>query len=218
MKDSQEDNQPGQSLEARINEIEKDFHSQIETLESQISQIKELYTTRIDALKVCLGEPCTPLKTPKPARRKVIQKRDDTESAAKPGAKPKATTMVFRAYSEAFKGRYGVEPVRNSATNAKIVQFVRRIGEEDALEVAKFYVRYNDAFYIKCMHPIGLMLKDAETLHARWRSGHFVSSSQAKNVERTQANINASQSYLNKKYGTNDDEQKRNTAKLPLNG
>lgn len=217
MKESQ--NEQDAILFNELAAIEKDFRSRLDALEAQVSELRSNFLSRLSAIGLHSDKPEPKTKTPQKSTK--LESVDDSQSEAKSskaGAKPKATTLVWRAYAEAFRDRYGVEPLRNSTTNSQIKHFVRRIGEDEAAEVARFYVGYNETFYLKCMHPVGLMLKDAETLHARWRSGHFISSSQAQNVERTQANINASKSYLTKKYGNQtNDQSKRDTPKLPLN-
>jgi uncharacterized protein YdaU (DUF1376 family) len=94
-----------------------------------------------------------PTKPPKPAKEK----------------KPEPpTNAVWTAYAHAYKRSYGVEPVRNASVNGKLSQFVQRIPQEEAADVARFYLACKDRLYTEKGHPVGLLLQDAETLRMRW--------------------------------------------------
>jgi len=66
--------------------------------------------------------------------------------------------------------RYGVDPVRNAKVNGQLAQFVARLGV-DSPQVAAFFVGLQDQFYVKQMHPVDLLLRDAEKLRTRWATG-----------------------------------------------
>lgn len=89
---------------------------------------------------------------------------------------------VWEAYREIYVARYGTEPVRNPTVNNQIKQLVRRLGEE-TIEVVKFYVKHNGAFYVQKCHPIGLCLADAESLRTQWSRGQTVTQGDAKRME-----------------------------------
>lgn len=117
--------------------------------------------------------------------------------ASRPPPKPKRqvpkvdTAETWDAYREAYKIRYREEPIRNATVNAQLAQFVKRIPLEEAPLVAEFYLTHNDAFYVKQLHPVGLLLKDAEALRTQWARGRAVTGADARTVERMQNNINA---------------------------
>lgn len=96
---------------------------------------------------------------------------------------------TWGAYSEAYLRRYGTEPVRNASVNAKLVQFVKRVGEGEAPLVAGFYLTHNDAFYVRLGHPVGQLLKDAEKLRTEWATGRRMTATTARQVDRTQHNL-----------------------------
>jgi hypothetical protein len=98
------------------------------------------------------------------------------------------TAAAWEAYSAAYSKRYGTEPTRNGTTNSQMAAFVRRIGKSEAPAVAEFYIWHNDFFYVKNLHPVGLLLKDAEKLRTEWATGKRMNGVHARQVEKTQAN------------------------------
>ncbi len=101
------------------------------------------------------------------------------------------TAKAWEAYSEAYEFRYGTFPVRNTTINSQLSNFVKRIGEEESPLVAAFYLTHNDQFYVRSMHPIGLMLRDAEKLRTEYVTGKKMTTGQARQVDRKQTTYNA---------------------------
>lgn len=93
--------------------------------------------------------------------------------------------QVWESYKNAYFNRYKVEPVRNAATNSKISQIAKRLGNE-AVDVVRFYLSHNDSFYIKSVHAIGLCLKDAESLRTQMVRGKTVTTNDVRNFEKMQ--------------------------------
>lgn len=90
---------------------------------------------------------------------------------------------IWESYRTAFAARYGVEPVRNAATNSKVAQLGHRLGQ-DAPDIVSFYLGHNESFYLKKVHDIGLCLKDAESLHTQWKRGQKVTTQDVKRLEK----------------------------------
>lgn len=107
-------------------------------------------------------------------------------SVGKPKAtkEPPVTAETWKAYSAAFLQRWQVSPKWNATVGGQLANFVKRIGREDAPLVAHFYLSHNDRGYVKNMHPVGWMLKDAEKLYAEWKSGRPITQIQAVTVEK----------------------------------
>lgn len=78
---------------------------------------------------------------------------------------------TWAAFSEAYKERYGVEPVRNASVNAQMVKFIQRIGLEESPKVAAFYLKADRGLYLSAKHPVTLLLRDAEGLRTEWATG-----------------------------------------------
>lgn len=131
---------------------------------------------------LCTDSPNPDSPTSSPAlplveRRKIPRAKTETP-----------TTETWAVYTEAFRNRYKIEPVRNATTNGQMAQFVKRIGEEEAPSVAAFYVRHNDSYFVREMHGTGPLLAKAEALRAQWASGQRVTSTSAYQMDKTQTN------------------------------
>ena len=105
-------------------------------------------------------------------------------------SRPGVGSTIWEAYREAYRGRYGVEPIRNATTNSQCAALGRRLGEA-AIEVVRFYLSHNDGFYLRNQHPIGLCLSQAESLHTQWQRGVAVTATQVREFEKTQTTQNA---------------------------
>jgi len=98
---------------------------------------------------------------------------------------------VFVAYSEAYEARYGAKPVRNASVNGQLAGFVGKIGGDEAPAVARFYVGHQNGLYVSAMHPVNLLLRDAEKLRTEWATGRQVTRTQGQMADRTQTNAGA---------------------------
>lgn len=103
-----------------------------------------------------------------------------------------ACRATWKAYSDAYERRYGTKPVRNASVNAKVKLFVQRIGHAESPAVAEFYVdRVSDAFVVRKVHEVGLLLNGAEGYRTQWAAGRAITSTQAQQIDQTQSNADA---------------------------
>jgi hypothetical protein len=109
---------------------------------------------------------------------------------------PSNTTLVWEAYAEAYGSRYGEKPPRNSRNMGLCKNFVARMPAEDATEVARFYLTHNDTYYVKSLHPLSLMLRDAEKLRTEWKVGRQMTTQNARQIEQLSANADAVATFL----------------------
>jgi hypothetical protein len=117
--------------------------------------------------------------------------------AAVEKAAPKVSSAEsWEAYQDAYQHRYGVVPIRNATVNAQMAQVVKRLGETEAPEVAAFYVSHNDAFYVRQVHPVGMLLRDAEKLRTEWATGRRTTAAGARAIDQKQNAYNAVQEVL----------------------
>ena len=106
---------------------------------------------------------------------------------AEPEGLKAVTKDAWQAYADAYFNRYGTEPVRNAKVNSQLVQFIQRIGKDEAPGVAAFYVSNNNAFYVARGHAIGLLLSDAEKLRTEWATNRQITSTQAGHMDKRSA-------------------------------
>ncbi len=89
------------------------------------------------------------------------------------------TTSTWDAYSEEYKSRYGVLPIRNAKVNSCLKSFMSRVPEKEAPDIASFYVRHPGAYYVSRGHPVELLLRDAEKIRTEWASNRPITQKQA---------------------------------------
>jgi hypothetical protein len=111
-------------------------------------------------------------------------RRKDTE-------RREAARKTWESYATAYFGRYSTEPVRNAKVNSNILQFVDRLGREEAPHVARFFVGHNNGYYVREMHSVGAMLKDAEKLRTEWATNSKMTQTKAMQADKTQTNHDA---------------------------
>jgi len=128
---------------------------------------------------------------PRPPPKSVVQRETEVYEANREAL----TTATWKAYADAYFGRYQQEPLRNATVNGMMTRFVQRIGRESAPFVAAFYVTMNNSYYVKMMHTPGPMVKDAEAIYAQWvnRSKGIapMTAAKAAQIDRTQAGNDA---------------------------
>ena len=102
-----------------------------------------------------------------------------------------ACRAAWAAYSDAYETRYGSRPVRNAQVNAKVKQFVQRIGHDEAPKVARFYVEaVHDLYVTRECHPVGTLLQKAEGYRTQWAAGPAVQVSPARATAANAGNFN----------------------------
>jgi uncharacterized membrane protein len=101
-------------------------------------------------------------------------------------AAPNPASTAWAAYAISYHERYGIEPVRNATVNGQLSQLVKRIGGFDAPHVARFYVHNNAAFYVRCGHSVGMLLKDCEKLRTEWATNTRMTETKARQVDQTE--------------------------------
>lgn len=97
---------------------------------------------------------------------------------------------TWQSYKQAYSDRYGVAPVRDAATNAKIKAIVKALGCE-APAVAAFFVFHNGSRYVAGMHQIGLLSVDYAKLRTEWATNTRMTATKALQADKTQTNFDA---------------------------
>ena len=100
-----------------------------------------------------------------------------------------AAGETWNAYANAYFTRYGTEPVRNAKTNALINQLVQRLGAEAAPHVSTYYLAMNKTFYVSNLHPLGVLVKDCESIHTQWATNRQMTDTRSRQIDQSQANF-----------------------------
>lgn len=112
---------------------------------------------------------------------------------------PSPTALTWRSYRDAYRTKYGEAPLFNPKIGGQLKSFVSRVPKEEAPLIAAFYLTHSDQFYVKKMHPIGLLLQDAEKLRTEWATGRKMTGFEAHQSEQRDANVEAMKKYLARK-------------------
>lgn len=103
------------------------------------------------------------------------------------------TYKSWANYAMAYRKRYDAWPVWNARVAGQMGQLVDRLGATVAHHVAAFFVGINDSKLINGCHGLGDLLAKAEAYHTQWSTNRQMNSTTARQLEQTQANINAAQ-------------------------
>lgn len=122
----------------------------------------------------------------KPKRAAKAKANDETEVALQ--AACRATWM---AYCTAYAAKYGVDPIRNAKVSGQVKQFVARIGYEESPLVASWFVSHPGGYYVREMHVVGALLRDAEKLRTEWATKRIVTATAASQSDRRGAMASA---------------------------
>lgn len=126
-----------------------------------------------------------------------IEKRESTPSAPKKSALSEemsvACKRVWESYSMAYSNRYGIDPVKNAKSAGQVVQFVKRIGMDDAPHVAAHYLTSSARWYVTIGHSTDALLRDAEKLRMEWATNRRITSESARQADATQSNFSAAE-------------------------
>lgn len=112
-----------------------------------------------------------------------------------PGPKDPAckTFKAWANYACAYRKRYNAWPVWNAKAGGQLGQLIARLGAENSHHVAAYYLTVNDAFLIRKCHDLASLVRDAEAFHTQWATNRQMNGTTARQLEQTQANVNAAQ-------------------------
>lgn len=116
------------------------------------------------------------------------QQQDETETAFQQKCR-----NVWERYKAAYQGRYNVPPIRDAKVNSQVRQLVNRLGEEAAPVAEFFVVSVNEAYVVRNCHDIGVLLKGAAGYRTQWASGQAMTTTRARQIDKTQANASAAE-------------------------
>ncbi len=127
--------------------------------------------------------------------------KSQKKKPSKPDSVESPGSRVWFSYVSSYVRRWNNKPLRNAMTNGQAKQLVGRVGINDAIKLVDFYCQQNDMFYVKSLHPLGLCLKDAESLYTRMKTRQTMTTQKARTTEEMGAGAHATRSYLDKKRG-----------------
>ena len=112
-----------------------------------------------------------------------------------PGPKDQSckTFKAWANYAMAYRRRYHCWPVWNAKAAGQLGNLVDRLGADVAHHVSAYFLGINDARLIGDCHSLNNLLAKAEGYHTQWATNSQMNGRTARQLEDTQANINAAQ-------------------------
>ena len=112
-----------------------------------------------------------------------------------PGPKDQSckTFKAWANYAMAYRKRYQCWPVWNAAAGGILGKLVDSLGIDVAHSVAAYYLTVNDARIVNDCHSLKNLIGKADAYHTMWLTGRQMNSRTARQIEDTQANMNAAQ-------------------------
>lgn len=98
-----------------------------------------------------------------------------------------ANIATWEAYAKAYEKRYNAQPLRNAQINGIIARFVKSVPMDEAPLIARFYININSQFYVQKMHPVKLLLNDADSIRTQWATNKTMSTTTARQADQFQA-------------------------------
>ena len=122
-----------------------------------------------------MGGPKERHEKKEPEKKQAVARKPPPEKEEKE-AQRLANRACWDAYVASYEARYGVPPLRDAKVNTMVMQFVKRIGQERAPSVIRFFVEHDDRDYMRSKHALNCALRDAEALHTQWMLGQATTS------------------------------------------
>jgi hypothetical protein len=97
-----------------------------------------------------------------------------------------------------------VKPIRNAKQNALCAQLVQRLGVENAVKCAVFYLSHPGQFYMQQKYPLGLLVRDCEGIFTEFQRGEYVTSDTAKIASRTEQTRSVVDRYMQREESKNE--------------
>ncbi len=130
-------------------------------------------------------------------RIKSMERRlDALEKKPKAKAQTESNRTLWATFCIAHTGRYGFEPVRNAKVNKNISELNKRVGLDTACKLVEYYLKQNDAYYLRRYHNISVLLADCESMVTRMKTGMVITGRQANQIELVSTNLNQSEIFM----------------------
>jgi hypothetical protein len=107
-------------------------------------------------------------------------------------------SKVWTAYAMAYEQRMRVTPIRNAKQNSLCSQLVQRLGVENAVKIAAFYLTHPNSYYMQNKYPLGLLVKDCEGIYTEFQRGEYVTADRARKASISQQNSSVLEKFIAK--------------------
>ncbi len=126
--------------------------------------------------------------------------RAETETASDDAKASRLKNVaVWESYENAYRNKYGIEPVRNAKANSLIAKLRQRLGD-DAVHVAGWFLTHRNGWYTQKMHSLDCLLSDAEKLRTEWATNTQMTNAKARTVDKSTGGGNVFLKLINEGY------------------
>lgn len=99
---------------------------------------------------------------------------------------------IKNAYVDAYRLRYGVEPLtENVVFNSQVAKARELVGTEQAQQLVRFYLTHQDGKYLKNTHSFNFFLLDIATLRTQMLKGRAITGKMVRDFENRTHDKNA---------------------------
>lgn len=137
--------------------------------------------TKQNEAKPSKSNPLTPTLTP------TLTPALEVTGAAAPEPKTPGS-RVWRAYADAYQKAYQHPPTTSARNYSLANQLVKRLGEDDATSVVRFFLTHKKRWYIEKVHDLACCVADADGLKTQMLAGHRVTTAAAQDADKAQGN------------------------------
>lgn len=99
-------------------------------------------------------------------------------------SEPTEASVVWDAYSRSFADRYGTAPLANAKSRSILKRYRELVPSAEWVSTIEHYLRSNEYAYTNGLHPLELLLRDANKLAALARTGRHSTAHGARRVDK----------------------------------
>ena len=182
--------------DSNLNVEDSNLNVEDSNMNVEDSNLKEQYTktynkdlqANINPLRDCDGG--SPAAAPTEDFEILPPDGKPAKKAERKSAEPNpANVATWKAYTAAYRDRYGVLPAANAKTRGQAASLVRMVGADLAPDLAAYYLTHNGGFFVQCRHDFGLLLKWYQQILTDMQRGEQMTQTKARQTEKTQTAV-----------------------------
>lgn len=93
---------------------------------------------------------------------------------------------LWDTFTKFYRLRYKEDPLRDAAANSIMGKFRNKVGVEQGKKIIEFFIRHQDAFYVKNAHAVWIMNRDADGLRMQCLKNKMITNADVRRYERSQ--------------------------------
>jgi len=107
---------------------------------------------------------------------------------------------MWKIYCDLYLGRYGLAPKDNARNRKHLCNLIETIGEEDALELVRFYVKWNHPQAVARVHVLSFLDMRCQEIFTQMKAGITITNKSAHKTAQDQSNKDSIMNHYNQKH------------------